>query len=163
MRKHLPGLSKKEILLKTKPLRRDIARKRSVADKDFWGEIKTFQNVDKKWGKKSPQNICISQTRSCNISLEWCEKWWILSRHEINALFFKKNQNAWFYFSKWFTFKWQSAFWVLNKCVLRIWLGKNAGPSVYRASKFWHKIQDSEKCVDFLLNRSRGRLEKSFL
>ena len=159
----MPDLSKKKRLLKKKPLWRNIVGKSPVAYKDFWGEIKTFQNVDKKCGKKSPQNIGISQTRSCNNSLEWCQKWWMLSRHEISAFFFKKNQNAWFYFSKWFTFKWQSAFWVLNKCVLRIWLGKNAWPSVYRPSKFWHKIQDSERCVDFLLNRSRVVLGKSFL
>ena len=48
----MPDLSEKEIMLKNKPLWRDIAGKRPVAYKDFWGEIKTFQSVDKKWGKK---------------------------------------------------------------------------------------------------------------
>ena len=32
---------------------------------------------------------------------------------------------------------------------------KNAGRNYYATPKFWHKIQDSQKCVDFLLHRSR--------
>ena len=64
---------------------------------------------------------------------------------------------------KWFTFWLPSAFTVFDECVLRIWTRKNSGPSVYRPPKFWHKNQDSEKSVDFLLNRSRRRLKKSFL
>ena len=84
--------------------------------------------------------------------------------HRENAEFwFTKFQKARIHSLKRSTFKSQSAFLVSEKCVLRIWLWKNAGRGVYATSKFWHKIQDSKKTVDYLLNRSRVVLGKSFL
>ena len=84
--------------------------------------------------------------------------------HRVNAEFWFTNfENAWIHSLKRSTFKSQSAFLVSEKCVLRIWLWKNAGRGVYATPKFWHKIRDSKKTVDYLLNRSRVVLGKSFL
>ena len=91
------------------------------------------------------------------------EIWWIFMHRENAEFWFTKFQNAWIHSLKRSTFKSWSAFLVSEKCVLRIWLWKNAGRGVYATPKFWHKIQDSKKTVDYLLNRSRRRLKKSFL
>ena len=48
----MPNLSKKKILLKKKPLWRNIVGKSPVAYKDFWGEIKRFKMLIKNGGKK---------------------------------------------------------------------------------------------------------------
>ena len=40
---------------------------------------------------------------------------------------------------------------------------KNAGWDFYATPKFWHKIQDLQKSVEYLLNRPRLPLTKSFL
>ena len=40
---------------------------------------------------------------------------------------------------------------------------KNAGRNFYATPKFWHKIQDLQKSVEYLLNRPRLPLTKSFL
>ena len=54
-------------------------------------------------------------------------------------------------------------FW-FSKMHCQILTGKkNAGSNIYVTPKFWHKIQDSEKSVEYLLNRPRVLLRKSFL
>ena len=53
-------------------------------------------------------------------------------------------------------------FWFSKNALSESDLKKNSGRGVYRTPKFGHKIQDSQKSVDFLLNRSRGRLGKTF-
>ena len=91
------------------------------------------------------------------------EIWWNFMHRENAEFWFTKFQNVWIHSLKRSTFKSRLAFLVSQKRVLRIWLWKNAGRGVYATPKFWHKIQDSKKTVDYLLNRSRRRLKKSFL
>ena len=117
-------------------------------------------------GKKSTKKLGSERTHFAtdsqnDVQNSWI--WWMLTLCENAEFRFKNFQNAWIDSLKRLTFKSQSAFLVSEKCVLRIWLWKNAGRGVYATPKFWHKIQDSKKTVDYLLNRSRVVLGKSFL
>ena len=90
-------------------------------------------------------------------------KWWTLMLHENAQFLFQNLQNAWIDSFNWFAFWSLPAFWVFNECVLRIWPRKNAARDIYATPKFWHKIQDSQKSVEYLLNRPRVLLTKTFL
>ena len=109
-------------------------------------------------GKKSTNMLACEQTHSATdsqIDVKNFRKWWILLLHQNCSFWLKNLQNAWIHSLNWFTSYSHSVFSVLDECVLRIWPRKNAICFYYATPKFWHKIQDSQKCVDILLNRSR--------
>ena len=54
-------------------------------------------------------------------------------------------------------------FWFLKMHCQNLTPPKNAGWDIYATPKFWHKIQDLQKSVEYLLNRPRLPLTKSFL
>ena len=97
------------------------------------------------------------------IDVKNLEIWWIFMHRENAEFWFTKFQNVWIHSLKRSTFKSRLAFLVSEKRVLRIWLWKNAGRGVYATPKFWHKIQDLQKSVEYLLNRPRLALTKTFL
>ena len=53
-------------------------------------------------------------------------------------------------------------FWFWQHGCQNLTRKKNSGSIIYATPKFWHKIQDSQKSVEHLLNRSRVALGKSF-
>ena len=94
-----------------------------LPEKDQW-HILTFgpktERVSRCWSlmwKKVHKNIGISQTPSCNISLYWCGKWWILLLRENAEFWFKDVQNAWIHFWNRFTFKSHSSFLVFENAL----------------------------------------------
>ena len=141
-----------------------------LPEKDQW-HILTFgpktERVSRCWSllwkKKVHKSIGISQTPSCNISLYWCGKWWILLLRENAEFWFKDVQNAWIHFWNRFTFKSHSSFLVFENALSESDPKKNAGWDIYTTPKFWHKIQDLQKSVEYLLNRPRLALTKIFL
>ena len=54
-------------------------------------------------------------------------------------------------------------FWFSKMHCQNLTRKKNAGWVFYATPKFWHKIQDLQKSVEYLLNRPRLDLTKSFL
>ena len=117
-------------------------------------------------GKKSTNMLACEQTHfatDSQIDVENCRKWWILMLHQNCSFWLKNLQNAWIHSLNWFTSYSHSTFSVFDECVLRIWPGKNAARVYSATPKFWHKIRDSEKSVEYLLNRPRLDLTKSFL
>ena len=54
-------------------------------------------------------------------------------------------------------------FWFSKMHCQNLTRKKNAGWDFYATPKFWHKIQDLQKSVEYLLNRPRLHLTKSFL
>ena len=54
-------------------------------------------------------------------------------------------------------------FWFSKMHCQNLTRKKNAGWDFYATPKFWHKIQDLQKSVEYLLNRPRLPLTKSFL
>ena len=129
------------------------------------------ENVSKCWslmhvGEKSTKVLASQKPQfatDSQIDVKNWEKWWTLMLHENAHFLFQNFQNAWIDFFNWFTCWSLSAFWVFDECVLRIWPRKNAARFIYATPKFWHKIQDSQKSVEYLLNRPRLDLTKSFL
>ena len=117
-------------------------------------------------GKKSTNMLACEQTHfatDSQIDVKISRKWWILMLHQNCSFWLKNLQNAWIHSLNWFTSYSHSTFSVFDECVLRIWPRKNAACVYYATPKFWHKIRDSEKTVDFLLNRPRLPLGKSLL
>ena len=95
-----------------------------LPEKDQW-HILTFgpktERVSRCWSllwkKKVHKSIGISQTPSCNISLYWCGKWWILLLRKNVEFWFKDVQNAWIHFWNRFTFKSHSSFLVFENAL----------------------------------------------
>ena len=54
-------------------------------------------------------------------------------------------------------------FWFSKMYCQNLTRKKNAGSIFSATPKFWHKIQDLQKSVEYLLNRPRLHLTKSFL
>ena len=129
------------------------------------------EKVSKCWsllhvGKKSTKVLASQNPQfatASGIDVKNWGKWWILMLHENAQFLFQNFQNAWIDSFNWFTFRSLLAFLVFNECVLRIWPRKNAAPVIYATPKFWHKIKDLQKSVEYLLNRPRLDLTKSFL
>ena len=138
----------------SKPFQRDIT------GKSF--KVLIIMHVRKKSTKvlasQNPQFATAS-----GIDVKNWGKWWILMLHENAQFLFQNFQNAWIGSFNWFTFCSLLPFLVFDECVLRIWPRKNAAPNYYATPKFWHKIQDLQKSVEYLLNRPRLDLTKSFL
>ena len=94
-----------------------------MSKKDQWhimtleAKTKRFKMLIINVGKKVHKNIGISQTPSCNISLYWCGKWWILLLRENAEFWFKDVQNAWIHFWNRFTFKSHSSFLVFENAL----------------------------------------------
>ena len=129
------------------------------------------ENVSKCWslvhvGKRSTKVLASQKPEfatDSEIDVKNWGKWWTLMLHENAQFLLETFQSARIDSFNWFTFWSLSAFWVLDECVLRIWPRENAAPNFDATPKFWHKIQDSQKSIEYLLNHPRLPLTKSFL
>ena len=133
---------------------------------DIREAAKQFQSVDICCGKKVHKYVGMWANPLCNRLSNWCRKLPKMMHLDASPellIFVKNIQNAWIHSLNWFTSYSHSTFSVFDECVLRIWPGKNAARVYSATPKFWHKIRDSEKSVEYLLNRPRLPPTKSFL
>ena len=83
----------------------------------FEAKTKRFKMLIINVGKKSTKMLAYLKPQLTTFLCNDVEKWWILMLREIAEFWFKTFQNAWIHFWNRFTFKSQSAFLLLAKCL----------------------------------------------